>query len=209
MPNGRFERRGPTPFEVHLGNGQMAFVCYLVPGSVKGRVPRRSPELFLQDFLWLEAVGCALCSWLCHKAEGSTRSPMWQLPCQHQGGAGCEVPWTRRWGPVSAASTRKEAAWPWEWKELGRTSERFTLECRFFGSLQVWPWPKVFSFIKQQLATKRFILKLMAENQWDPTCRVSQFLVCLPNSETSLSILKKAGWLLQTSSASCTQRSFG
>ena len=93
MPSGRFQHCHPTLFEVHLGRSWSLFMCYLLPRTVTERTCSRSLRLFFQDFLWLEAVGCAFCHWLRHRAEGSACPPSDSCLANTKELLAVKVPW--------------------------------------------------------------------------------------------------------------------
>lgn len=137
----------PTLFEVHLGMSWSLSMCYLLPRTVTGRICSRSLKLFFQDFLWLEAVGCAFCSWLCHRAESSVCPPSDSCLVSTKEVLAVKVPWHSKGlqegqDIVTASLTGRAAVRYCEWKEQGLTPKRCKLKCQLFHWLSVSSWPQ-------------------------------------------------------------------
>lgn len=177
MPNAEFRPCYPTLFEVHLGISWSLFMYYLLSSTVTGRIHGRSLKQFFQDFLWLEAVGCAFCSWLCHRAEGSARRPSDSCHASTKEVLAVKAPLnncTSGQGIVISALTSGEAMWCREWRKHSLKSKRCKLKCQLFHWLKGRTSPQ-FSYFNEDIHPQTFSQESIRQDMYRVQLLSSKF----------------------------------
>lgn len=69
------------------------FMCYLLPEPVTGRIHSRLSEAVFSGFPLIGSCWLCLLQLALWQSREPSTSPTLQLPCPHEGGAGCESAW--------------------------------------------------------------------------------------------------------------------